>query len=256
VVEDFSMGTIPVPTPAAEPQASISPIGRIIGVLFSPKPTFEDIAKSPSWLLPVLISTILGIAATVAMNQRVNWRDYIVQQIEKSPRAANLTPEQKQQQAEVSAKVTVYVVYGVGVVGSICFAVIVGAVMMLAYNLLGGADAKFSQALAIAAHTLVVGIVSTPIFLLVLFLKPPGTFDPDNPVATNLGAFLPEESAKWLVALCKSIDIFTIWTLILIAIGFAAVNPRKLKGSKPYVIAFSVWGALVVVKVLWAFIFS
>ena len=44
--------------------------------------------------------------------------------------------------------------------------------------------------------------------------------------------------------------------LVLLAIGFAAVNPRKLKGSKPYVIAFSVWGALVVVKVLWAFIFS
>jgi hypothetical protein len=203
-----------------------------------------------------LISTILGIIATVGLNQRMNWREYIVQQIEKSPRAANLTAEQKQQQADVSAKFTVYIVYAAGVLGSVCFALIVGAVMMFAYNLLGGAEAKFSQSLAIAAHTLVVGIVSTPIFLLVLFLRPPGTVDPNNPVATNLAAFLPEESAKWLVALCKSIDIFTIWTLILIAIGFAAVNPRKLKGSKSYVIVFSVWGALVVVKVLWAFIFS
>jgi len=31
--------------------------------------------------------------------------------------------------------------------------------------------------------------------------------------------------------------------LVLLAIGFAAVNPRKLKGSKPYVIAF-LFGAL------------
>jgi Yip1 domain len=254
VVEDFSMATLPVPV--AEPQASISPLGRIIGVLFSPKPTFEDIARKPSWLLPVLISTILGIIATTTLNQRVDWREYIVQQIEKSPRAANLSAEQKQQQAEFFAKITVYIVYAVGVVGSVCFALIVAAVMMLAYNLLAGADAKFSQSLAIASHTLVVGLVSAPIFLLVLFLRPAGTVDPNNPVATNLAAFLPEESAKWLVTLCKSIDIFTIWTLILIAIGFAAVNPRKLKGSKPYVIAFSVWGALVVVKVLWAFIFS
>jgi Yip1 domain len=152
--------------------------------------------------------------------------------------------------------VTTYVVYVAGVVGSVLFAVIVGAVMMLAYNVLAGAGATFSQSLGIAAHSLLVGIVSTPIFLLVLFLRPAGTIDPDNPVATNLAAFLPEESAKWLVSLCKSIDIFTIWMLVLLAIGFAAVNPRKLKGSKPYVIAFSVWGALVVVKVLWAFIFS
>ena len=80
--------------------------------------------------------------------------------------------------------------------------------------------------------------------------------DPENPVATNLAAFLPDDSAKWLVALCKSLDIFTIWTLILIASGFAAVNPKKLKGAKSYVIVFSVWGALVLVKTLWAFILS
>ncbi|MGA3175795.1 MAG: YIP1 family protein [Candidatus Acidiferrum sp.] len=248
------MATTPVP--AAEPRAAISPLGRIVGVLFSPKATFEDIVRKPSWLLPVLISTILGIVSTVVLNQRINWRDYIVQQMDKSPRAAQLSTEQKQQQAEVPAKVTVNIVYAVGVVGSVLFAVIVGAVMMLAYNVLAGAGATFSQSLGIAAHTLLVGIVSTPIFLLVLLLRPPGTVDPDNPVATNLAAFLPEESAKWLITLCKSIDIFTIWMLVLLAIGFAAVNPRKLKGSKPYVVAFSVWGVMVVVKVLWAFIFS
>ncbi len=245
-----------VPSPVAQPQAAISPFGRVTGVLFSPKATFEDIARKPSWLLPVLLSTILGILATVVLNQRIDWRDYITQQIEKTPRAANLTAEQKQNQAAISAKVTVYIVYTAGVVGSVCFAVIVGAVMMLAYNLFAGAGASFSQSLGIAAHTLVVGLVSTPIFLLVLFLRPKGTIDPENPVATNLAAFLPEETSKWLMTLCKSLDIFTIWMLVLLAIGFAAVNPKKLKGSTSYVIAFSVWGALVAVKVFWAFVTS
>ena len=248
------MATTPVPVP--EPQAAISPLGRIVGVFFSPRATFEDIARKPSWLLPVLIATILGIVSTVVMNQRINWREYIVQQMDKSPRAAQLSTEQKQQQAEISAKVTVYIVYVAGVAGSVLFALIVGAVMMFAYNVLGGAGATFSQSFGIAAHTLLVGIVSTPIFLLTLLLRPPGTLDPDNPVASNVAAFLPEESSKWLITLCKSVDIFSIWMLVLLAIGFAAVNPRKLAGSKPYVIAFSVWGAMVAVKVLWAFVFS
>jgi hypothetical protein len=252
----MSTDPMPIPAPEATPVAKISPFGRIIGVLFSPKATFEDIARKPSWLLPVIISTILGIAATVVLNQRIDWRDFISQQIEKSPQAANLSADQKEKQIDISSKVTVYVVYAVGVVGSVLFAVIVGAVMMLAYNLLAGAGATFSQSLGIAAHTLVTGIVSVPIFLLVAFLRPKGTMDPNNPVATNLAAVLPEESAKWLVTLCKSVDIFTIWTLILIAIGFAAVNPKKLKGGKSYVIAFSVWGAFVVVKTLWVFIWS
>jgi hypothetical protein len=42
----------------------------------------------------------------------------------------------------------------------------------------------------------------------------------------------------------------------LLAIGFAATNPKKLKGSKAFTIAVSVWAAYVVRRVGWAFIFS
>lgn len=248
------MATTPIPAPEA--QASLSPLSRIAGVFFSPKNTFEDIVRKPSWLAPILISTVLSLIAVAALNQRMNWRDYIIQQIEKSPQAAQMSADQKQQRAEVGAKFTVGIVYASGLLVPICFALIVGLVMMGAYNLFAGAGAGFSQALSIVAHAGLVGIVSTPLFLLVLFLKPPGTIDPENPLATNLAAFLPEESAKWLVVLCKSVDVFSIWILILIAIGFAAVNPRKLKGSKSFVIAISVWAAYVVLRVGWAFIFS
>jgi hypothetical protein len=248
------MATTPAPVPAV--QATLSPFARILGVFFSPKSTFEDIVRKPSWIAPVLVSTVLSIIAVVALNQRVNWREYIAQQIEKSPQAAQLSTDQKQQRAEVGAKFTVTIVYVAGVVVPVCFALLVGLVMMGAYNLLAGAGAKYASSFAIVAHAAMVSIVSTPLFLLVLFLKPYGTIDPDNPVVTNLGALLPEESAKWLVTLCKSLDIFTIWILILIAIGFAAVNPKKLKGAKSFTIAFSVWATYVVLRVGWAFIFS
>ena len=243
------------PLPVAEPQASISPFGRIIGVFFSPKPTFEDLARKPSWLLPIVISTILSIIAMVALNQRMNWRDYVSQQIEKNPRSAQLSAEKKQQQIDGGAKLTPIILYVAGVIGPMISVLIVGGVMMLAYNLLAGASATFSQSLSIVAHAFLVGVISTPLFLLVVFLKPFGTIDVENPLASNLAAFLPD-AAKWLVALCKSIDIFSIWILILIAIGFAAVNPRKLQGAKPFVIVFSVWGAFVVIRTLWAFLFS
>jgi len=248
------MATTTVPAPEAQP--SLGAFARIIGVFFSPKATFEDIVRKPGWLAPVLLTTVLSIISVVALNQRVNWRDFIVQQIEKSPQGAQLSADQKQQRAEVGAKFTVAIVYVAGVIVPVCFALIVGLVMMGAYNLMAGAGARFSTAVSIVAHAGLVGIVSTPLFLLVLFLKPPGTIDPENPLATNLAAFLPEDSARWLVVLGKSIDIFTIWTLILIAIGFAAVNPRKLKGAKSFTIAFSVWAAFVILRVGWAFIFS
>src|SRR5690242_11735830 len=244
------------PTPAPEAQAAISPFGRIVGVFFSPGKTFEDIVRKPGWLLPVLLTTILSIAVSVSINQRMNWREFMSQQIEKSPRAAQLSAEQKQQQIEGGAKFTPIVTYAIGVCGPILGTLIIGLIMWGVYSLLGGISTNFSTAFSVTAHAFLTGLVSSPLLILTLYLKPFGTADLENPLATNLAALLSEDAAKWLVALCKSIDLFTFWTLILLAIGFAAVNPKKLKGAKSFTIAFSVWAVYVVCRVGWAFIFS
>jgi hypothetical protein len=257
VVEDFPMATTTAVSPAApEPQPQMSAISRVFGVLFAPQKTFEDIVRKPSWLLPVALLTILSIAVSFGLNQRMNWRDFVSQQIEKSPQGSQLSAEQKEQRIEAGAKFAPISTYVFGTLGPLFIALIFALVMWGAYSLLGGASTNFSTAMAITAHAFMTGLISSPLFLLVIFLKAPGTIDLDNPVATNLAAFLPDDSAKWLIALLKSFDVFTFWTLILIAIGFAATNPKKLKGSKPYVIAFSVWAAYVICRVGFAFAFS
>ena len=249
------MATTPVPMPEAQ-AATLSPFGRILGVFFSPRPTFEDIVRKPSWLLPVILSTILGVLVSFAINQRINWRDFMNQQIEKSPRAAQLSSEQKQQQIEAGAKFAPISTYVFGTLGPLLAALVVALIMWGAYSLIGGISTNFGTAFAITAHAFMTSRVSSPLFILILYLKPYGTADLDNPLAANLGAFLPEDAAKWLLALSKSLDIFLFWFLILMAIGFAAVNPKKLKGAKSFTIAFGVWAAWVVCRVGWAFIFS
>jgi hypothetical protein len=138
------MATTPaVPTPEA--QANVSPFGRIMGVLFSPKKTYEDIVRKPSWVLPILLSTVLSVISVTALNQRMNWRDYIVQQMDKNPRAAQLSADQKQKQADTAAKFTVGIVYASGFLVPICYALLVGLVMWWAYNLLAGPRQGFPR---------------------------------------------------------------------------------------------------------------
>jgi hypothetical protein len=252
------MATEPVPTPApaTEPQAAISPFGRIIGTLFSPGRTFEDIARKPGWLLPAALLAILGGLVAVGLNQKMNWREYMSQQIEKSSRAEQLSADQKEKQIEMGAKFAPISAYVFGIPAPVLIVVIVALVMWGAYNLIGGANLNFKTALGIVSHAFVPALLGNVLFLVVLFLKPPGTLDLENPVATNVAAFLAEDSAKWLMALGKNIDIFAIWITFLIAIGFAAANPRKLKGAKSYKIAFGMFATYIVIRVGSAFIFS
>jgi hypothetical protein len=254
VVEETSMATTSVPAPEA--QAAISPLGRILGVFFSPGETFQDIVRKPTWVLPVVLLTLLSVAVSFSINQRINWREFMSQQIEKSPGAANMSAEQKEQRIEGGAKFSPPFTYAIGLLGPIIATLLVALVMWGSYNLLGSANTNFGASFGITSHAFLTGLVSSPLFILVLYLKPYGTVDLDNPVAANLGAVLPDDSAKWLVALGKSIDIFSIWTLVLLAIGFAATNPKKLKGGKTFSVAFSVWAVFVVLRVGWAFIFS
>jgi hypothetical protein len=134
--------------------------------------------------------------------------------------------------------------------------VIVGGVMLGVYNLFGGANANYKVSLGIVSHAYLVSLISSLLLVLILYLKPPGTVDLENPVATNLGAFFPEGTAKWLMSLGTAIDLFSFWILILIGIGFAAFNRKKLKTGSAIGIAFAVWAAYEVVRVGLTWIFS
>jgi hypothetical protein len=250
------MGTPSAVLVDATPQPQLGTFARIVGVFFDPKETFKDIAASPTWIIPTVLLVLLSTIACFALNQRMDWRSFMAQQIEKSPQAANMSPEQKEQRIEGGVKMAPMFAYIFGIPAPAVAILVVAAVMLGAYNLFAGAGASFSQAMGIISHVFLTSILSTAIFLLVLFIKPVGTFDLDNPVATNLGVLIPEDAAKWLMTLGKSIDIFSFWMLLLIAIGFAAVNPRKLKFGQSFAIALGVWAVFVLVKVTWAWIFS
>jgi hypothetical protein len=246
-----------VPSPVAEPQAAISPVGRIIGVFFSPKITFEDIVRKPNWLLPMALILLFSLIAVIALNSHFNWRDYISQQIEKSPRAAQLSADQKERQVEMSAKISPAFAYIFGLVLPICGLLVIALVLMGAFSIMAGAGTNFKTALAIVSHAVIpASIVGTILFITVLFLKPVGMFDLENPVATNVAALLPDDASKWLVALGKNIDVLELWKLILLSIGFAAVYPKKLKGGKAFSIVLGVFLIYLVLRVGIAFAFS
>jgi hypothetical protein len=190
------------------------------------------------------------------INQKMNWREFMSQRLEKNPSTAQMPEEQKERQIEAGAKIAPITTYAFGVPAPIVVVLVVALVMWGAYNLLAGVNPGYKTALGIVSYAYAPAILGNILFLVVLFLKEPGTLDLENPIATNLAAFLPEDTPKWLEKFCKNMDIFSIWIVILIAIGFAAANPKKLKGGKSFGIAFGVFALYVLIAVGFAFVFS
>jgi hypothetical protein len=56
----------------------------------------------------------------------------------------------------------------------------------------------------------------------------PAGFNPKNPVATNPAYFMdPVTSNKFLYSMASALDVFVIWSILLIGIGFACNSKMK-----------------------------
>ena len=86
-------------------------VSRIAGVFFEPKKTFEDIARRPTFLVPLALVILFGLAFGMAVSQRIGARQLAQQQIEKNPRYDQMTPEQRQNGVELGAKISSVLLY-------------------------------------------------------------------------------------------------------------------------------------------------
>lgn len=238
-----------VPDPSPAPAGSDNSFARIFGALFSPKPTFASIVQRPTWIVPVALGCVLFIAVVYIFTARGGWPSMIEKQDAESPRMQQLTPEKRQNAMEQQLLWAPRVGYAEGVVLPPLVALIVAAVLLGIFNLSGATQTNFKTSLAIVAFAWTPWLIHGLLSILILFLKDISTVDLQNLVASNPGAFLADDSSKWLVALLSSIDIFSIWTLFLLAIGFSATNPKKLSVSKAFVMAAAGWLVFVLIKV-------
>jgi hypothetical protein len=236
-------------TPSPAPAGSDNSFGRIFGAIFSPKPTFESIVQRPTWIVPVILGCILFIAVVFAFTQRGGWPGFFQKQMANNSRVQQMTPEQRDNMMEKQVKYAPIFGYFEGLVIPPIAAALTAAVLLGIFNLSGSTKTTFKTALAIVAFAWSPWLIHGLLSILIIFLKDPAGVDLQNVVASNPGAFLSEDSSKWLISLLSSIDIFAIWTLFLLAIGFSATNPKKLSIGKAFGLAASGWIVFVLIKV-------
>jgi Yip1 domain len=250
------MTTPPSAIESTAPQpARLSAFGRLTGVLFSPKATFEDIAAKPGFVLPIVIIVLLTVAVVAVFGQRVGWRQFMEQQFAKSPQTANLSAEEKEQRMATAVKIAPIIGYVQIIVVPIA-ALIIGAILMGAFNLIASARITFLQSLSIVSYGWVPGIIGGVIGLILLFIKSPDTIDLEHLVASDVGAFLSGDSPKWLMSLCTSLNLFTFWEIVLMGIGFSAASPKKVSIGKGITIVAVCWAIWTLGKVGWVGAFS
>lgn len=240
-------------TAQSEPKSELA---RLTGVIWEPGATFRDIAARPRWWPPLVIIIPLSLLFIYSFTVRVGWERFFRQQSETNSQMQKMDAAQREQVISTQIKYAPIATYAIVAIWLPVAAVIAAGVFLFVFRTMLGAELSFRQVFAIYCYSLIPLIFSSIMSFAVLFLKDPDQFDLQNPTLSNIGAFLdPLNTPKWLFSLAASVDVFTLWTLALLATGLSAAA-RKISWSTSFTWVMATWLVYVLLKAGWAALFG
>ena len=233
---------------------------RLGSMFFEPGRAFEDLNRRPTWIGVFVIVSILAVASSYLLTSRIGPEAMMRKAMAMNPMTRSLSEEQIQQaiarqQTSSFSKYSSYVFAPIGVlVGTM----VIAAAYLLVF-LMMGASPGFKKSLAVTFWGyLPAGLLSSLLGILMIFVKDPDTLElspPDN-LTSNLGFLVAKQEHPALHSLLASVDLFSIWTIVLLAIGFAAVSERKLTPKKTATGVLVLWVLWILGKAGFAAAFS
>jgi hypothetical protein len=209
---------------AAQPPAPAKSLpARFIGVILAPKATFQSVAAAPRWVGMLLVVTIFMASATfLFMRTEVGQRAMLEQQVSTMESFGMQVSDQQYAQMQQRLSISAYI-------GSISQLVmipvvdlIIAAILFAIFSAAMGGAATYKQVFAVVVHAGAIGVVQQ------LFVLPINYARGAMSSPTNLAAFLPMlPEHGFATYLLGTIDVFVIWSTMVIAIGLGVVNKRR-----------------------------
>ncbi len=221
-------------TPAA-PEISAPALNegqRLLYTFIEPSKTMADLRRNTSWWVPWLLMAVFSLGFAYTLDKKIGWGQVVESQIQANPKTAEKIEKMPADQREKMMNLQVSISRSVGYaspVMSLIFIAIVAAVLLGLFNFGFGAKLTFRQTMGITAYGMLPGMLNTILITVLMFFVEPENFDIKNPVATNIGYFVPS-SMTFLKSLLGAFDIFVLWQIFLFAIGISLLSKVK-KGT-------------------------
>jgi hypothetical protein len=224
---------------------------RVIDTFIAPSKTFTDILRSQIWWLPFVIVVVIGYGFIFTVEKKVGWDQVLENSLKtNTSQAESISNAPADQQATIRSRMVLSykIISYVFPAFVLLYWVVAAGVMLATLNFGFGGTAKYGQLFAVFVYAALPGSIKSILSIIVLFAGLGAeSFNLQNPVGTNLGYYLSPESPKWLMSLGTSIDIFTIWTVVLLVIGCSIV--AKVKRGSAAVAVVGWWLLIIIISV-------
>jgi hypothetical protein len=246
--------------PAAPQGAGLTQWQRVTNIFVAPSKTFIDIRDhSRSWWMPLIIAALSAYMLFAAITMKIGWSQVVDNAIHMQPKTEERLAQAPPDQRELQKKISLYATEGAFIASPLLVLAVVALGSLGLWgtiNFVFGGKAKYGSIFSVWMWASIPGIVKSLLGTAVIFTGiAPEQFNVSNFSPTNAAAFLdPIETNKALYTLASSLDVVTIWTLVLLGMGTAIVAGTKR--SSGYFAVFGWWAIFTLIGVGWAAAFS
>ena len=244
-----------IQTPPEQPAApeKVNSFQRIAGVFFSPGDTFASIARKPDVLIPLTVFVIVSLVIGWTLAGHIDYAAVAREAMEQGQRGQNMPAEQMDRMVRIMGGFMKAASYA-GPLLSIIGLAIISGVLLLAVRIMGG-EGDYKQAFSVTTYAwyprLLKGILAFIVLNFVMAaggLKSLSFVDLQNPIRSNLAFLFNPKTQTLAYAFLSSFDIFAIWYLIVLIIGFSEVS--KLSRAKTAAIVIVLWLVVVMMTLI------
>ena len=220
----------------AERVDSMSFFSRLVNMFIAPGKVFEFLMQKPLWVVPLSVVTLaITLQQGIIMSSQTG-KEGMRQEIQKSPRAAQLSSEQVDQQISMMGKIIPVSTFIVAPV--ITFAA--AGLIYLIFSIVLGGEITYKQTLSAWTHVGFIGLVGIAVQTALVFIK--GTIRPN----TSLAAFLPFlEEDSFIYHFLQTFDLFVLWQLAVLSLGMGMLSRVGTKKA-----AITIFSTLVVIGLI------
>lgn len=210
------------------PVAGLSPaprnlLARFLGIVVSPKETFQSVAAAPKVLgILLLTASLAAVFTALPMTTDAGKQAAIDRNVEQMKSLGFNVTDQMYDGMERGAKTMPYTT-GISVLVVIpIVALIFSGILFAIFNAALGGEASFKQVYSVYLHSGVISVLSAALTGTVNY------FSGRMGSVTSLGALLPMLPEKSFAAnLLGAVDLFIIWSVIVLAIGLGVLYKRR-----------------------------
>jgi hypothetical protein len=248
----MSSPTAPTPPPPPMYPVASSPVApeptgpglsepqRLVNTFVAPSKTFLDIRRNASWWVPLLLISIFAIGFFVMIDKKVGFDQVARNMLANNKGIQQLDPGQQEKAYSRTAIGLKFGEYAAPIF-ILIYVLITAAVLMGTFNFMMDAQVSFSQSMAVVMYGWLPGILSSILAILALAFGDPEGFRMDNPIGTNPAHFMdPASTPKFLYAMLTSVDVISLWIVVLIGVGFA-LNAKKKISTGSAIATVAVW---------------